>query len=100
MNVSDLKWQSPTLYDLPKRLKNYDKIYIYGAGNYGKFTLTYLNDNDLGKKVDSFIVSKWTRKFNKISGKDVKLIDEVNISDNDVVLIAARSTFRSFQYAN
>ncbi|MBR1729490.1 MAG: hypothetical protein IJ728_08205 [Selenomonadaceae bacterium] len=94
MNVSENKFQSSIFYTLPKCLKNYEKIYIYGAGNYGKFTLTYLNDNDLGKKFDSFIVSKLTRKFNKISDRDVKLIDEVNISDNDVVLIAARSTLR------
>ena len=82
---------SSCLYKLPEKLKIYDKIYIYGAGNIGKFMLSYLEENGLADKVASFVVTDFNKNINPetlINGKAVHLIDEVKIGDNDIILLA------------
>ena len=90
--------KSSNFYELPGLIRNYDNIYIYGAGSFGKSTLNFLVDSKLDDKVNSFIVTKFASNefHNKstIRNKKVQQIDQVTINQNDVVLLAASKAFR------
>ena len=58
MNGSSLTMKSSCIYELMKTIDSYDNVYIYGAGNVGKFIFKYLNDNERSNKVASFVVCR------------------------------------------
>ena len=98
-------FEKSCFYNLPERLKKFDHIYIYGAGNIGKCVLNYLKDNELVDKLDSFIVqSTKNTNINKsyalVEGIKVQCIDQLKMKSNSVVLIAANSLIRKDMLLN
>ena len=51
------KFKETCLYNLADKLKIYDKVYIYGAGQIGKFIFNYIDSIGAADKVEAFVVT-------------------------------------------
>lgn len=70
-------------------LRNNDKIYIYGAGKYGKIIWKLLKNNNKEQNVLGFLVSDLHNNQEMIDGKNVYAIN--SIEDKDVLILIAVS---------
>ena len=65
-----------------------DKVYIYGAGKFGKKVLCECIKKDI--EVKGFVVTRRADNVENIAGIKVYLIDEIELADNESVLIAVK----------
>lgn len=87
--VANLEKRQDDLIDF---FKCNEKVYIYGAGNYGKSMLHFLNDRQLSCK--GFLTSKGKRKESNVCGLPVIEIQEINNKDNVGIIIGVSYEFR------
>ncbi len=80
------------LMNFTNELEIYEYIYIYGAGVVGSFICNYLLDHSQRKKIKGFLVSDRGEK--SLLGFSIRRIDEVIISKNDIVILAATKNYR------
>lgn len=70
----------------------FKKIYIYGAGNYGKSLYHFLKDRDW--MIDGFVVSSGKRDSWAVEGINIWEIQELDSSDDTGILIGVSYEFR------
>lgn len=71
---------------LPDFCQRYDRIYLYGAGEYGNECLVYLRMRGIG--VEGFIVSDGRRTDNVVSGLNVSELPEVEMKPKTGIVLA------------
>ncbi len=78
-------------------LKDYRRIFIYGAGMVGQYTVEYLSERALGPYFSGFIVSEKSTCANISSAKGflVFSVDEVVVNQHDAVLVAVTQKYRN-----
>ncbi len=79
---------------LINKVQDYKKIYIYGAGEVGKEVYIYLKEYGLQDKISAFLVTVCAGEAEKIEDIRIRGIRETNISEEDVVIIAAAERHR------
>ena len=78
-----------SLSELAKnRLENAEKIYIYGAGIWGKYTFERLEKCFVHDKIASFIVTKKQKEGDFIEGIMVSELKECGLDENDLIILA------------
>lgn len=88
-----LEWKLLDLYRISYRVKEYAKVYIYGAGMVGSYLYDYLSENDATSNVECFLVSK-VGEIKTQRGKDVRSIYDVEMHPEDVVFVSAKRSIR------
>ena len=93
------KFKSSCMYKLAERLKPYDRVFIYGAGKVGKFMIIYLNEIGIADKVNGIVVTdikKATKSYkpSQFLNKPLIQIDQADINDTDILLLAAKKSIR------
>lgn len=84
-NIHQVKHYNEQKHVIENFFQTYDKIYLYGAGLYGKEFLHMLNC--LGYRPDGFVVSDGQKKMNTIDGVPVLELKELNPTDNVGIFI-------------
>lgn len=74
------------LEKLIARCKHYKKVYLYGAGNYGKKTKRFLEQN--GVAIEAFFQTSMSAQDCQFRGSPIYGIDEMIISDDDLILVS------------
>ncbi len=91
-NIMDKKNTEKTEWTLldTSSLNIYRKIYIYGAGMVAKNIYKYLCKQPLRNRIEAFLVTDITKKQEDILfDKRIWALDDVSVSDEDVVILAA-----------
>lgn len=70
------------------RLEHAEKIYIYGAGMWGKTVLERLDKYFVSDKIAGFIVTKKQRENDFIEGIGVSELKECDVNEKDLVILA------------
>lgn len=83
---------------LMSRAGNKDKIYIYGAGDFGKRVLTMYRELNILPK--AFLVSDNQEKTDKALGLSVYKLSSITLDDDSVIVIAVSETKRKELYDN
>lgn len=68
------------------------KIYIYGAGNYGKCLYSYLRITNISNSITAFLVSSYKGNTLQLYGIPVLLFEDVKkgFTDRDIIIIAIK----------
>lgn len=75
------------IYDLMINfVKNFRKIYIYGAGVYGKRCFIILNSSMIN--IDGYIVTKKDNNFTKLNGLPVIEFSDISLDDETGIVVA------------
>lgn len=83
------------LYGLVEIVNKYERTFIYGAGMVGANIYTYLLEKGVGKKVECFLVTEKNGIVTEeLNGLKIKIVEEMIIGENDLVLLAAKSLIR------
>lgn len=86
-NIIEIQSHSLYLAAFFQKIEKFKHIFIYGAGNVGQETISFLRKRNL--PVQAFLVSQSNNNLTEIDGVPVKVVDEVEINtDDDLVLIA------------
>lgn len=81
------------LLGFKERVKEADKVVIYGAGKIGMMVYQFLKDNDLSDKIEAFVVTK-DAGDRKVAGIPLMNIDDRQIPREALVLISAGQNFQ------
>lgn len=76
-----------------ERVKEADKIVIYGAGKIGMLVYHFLKDNRLSDKIEAFVVTK-DAGDRKVAGIPLMNIDDRRVPREALILISAGQNFQ------
>lgn len=89
--IYDLDQFDNKVLGMKKLCRNYKKIYIYGAGFYGKKSFHFMNHIDI--KVDAFIVTNMMGNNAVIKNIPVYSLDEIDVDNDTLIVVAAKREF-------
>lgn len=77
------------IVELKNKICCSNKIYIYGAGEYGKVIAAYLLDIGMLEKLDSFIVTN-SGEMDKLFGKEIRCWDSVygGLDGSELIIVS------------
>lgn len=81
------------LLGFKERIKEVDKVVIYGAGKIGMMVYRFLKENQLSDKIEAFVVTKDAGN-REVDGIPVMNIDDSRISRETLMLISAGQNFQ------
>ncbi|MNI63665.1 Rhamnan synthesis protein F [compost metagenome] len=90
--IYDLDQFDAKSLELKKMNRNYEKVYIYGAGLLGKDCLHFMNFIDI--KVDAFIVTEMNGNESVIDNIPVYPFNEIEFDNETLVIIAANKKYQ------